>query len=363
MSKSGAKTEEYLILGVMSGTSLDGLDLALVQFYKESGCWRFELLAAETSLYDAALIHDLKTAIEFSESQLKAFEPAYSRYLGKQVSAFLQGKPRPDFVASHGHTIFHQPEKGITLQVGDGKMISENCHLPVISDFRSLDVSLGGQGAPLVPIGDRDLFFDYDFCLNLGGIANVSFQAGGLRRAFDICPVNMALNPLAQKLGHAYDEGGHWARRGKRNPTLLDQLNAIPYFQKTYPKSLGLEDYRAYWQPLIEQSSAGIHDQLNSLTEHAAMQIAGAVNQGKNGQKMLVTGGGAYNDYLVERLRHHCQPQIIIPDPLIVSFKEAIIFAYLGLLRKLNSVNCLASVTGARHDSSGGKLNGFKSFE
>lgn len=359
MSKSGVKTEEYLILGVMSGTSLDGLDMALVQFYKESGCWRFELLAAETSLYDAALTHKLKTAIEYNESQLKAFDLAYGRYLGGQVSAFLHGKPRPNFVASHGHTIFHQPEKGITMQVGDGKTISENCHLPVISDFRSADVSLGGQGAPLVPIGDRDLFFNYDFCLNLGGIANVSFQAEGLRRAFDICPVNMALNPLAQKLGNPYDEGGHWARRGKRNPILLDQLNAISYCQKTYPKSLGLEDYRAHWQPLIEQSSANTYDQLNSLTEHAAMQIAQAVNQGKNGQKMLVTGGGAYNDYLVERLRHHCRAEIIIPDSLIVSFKEAIVFAYLGLLRKVNSVNCLASVTGAGHDSSGGKLNGF----
>jgi len=354
-----SKTNDYLILGVMSGTSVDGLDLALVQFRHAQGSWAFELKAAQTMPYSKAWSDDLKTAIDFREPELKAFDLEYGMYLGKCINDFLADKPKPDFVASHGHTVLHQPEKGITLQVGNGDQINQTCGLPVVSDFRSLDVKLGGQGAPLVPIGDRDLFSEFDYCLNLGGIANVSFEEGGQRRAFDICPINMALNPLAQLLGHEYDHQGDFAREGQLDSELLDSLNQIPYCKAPYPKSLGLEDYLKHWQPLIASSTSSTPDKLNTLVEHVAIQIAAVVNHGKPGSQLLVTGGGAFNIYFMDRLQAQCRADVVIPKSDIVEFKEAIVFAYLGLLRKLDLPNCLASVTGASKDNSGGILTGF----
>ncbi len=299
MSKSLTKKQEYLVLGVMSGTSVDGLDLALVQFYQandpfvDEPFWAFRLIEADTLPYSEQWAKDLKTAIQFSDHELKAFDLEYGLYLGHQINRFLKNKPKPDFIASHGHTVFHQPEKGITLQVGNGEIISQECKLPVVYDFRSLDVSLGGQGAPLVPIGDRDLFKAFDFCLNLGGIANISFDEKGERKAFDICPINMALNPIAQELGKEYDDQGNWARQGQTDQNLLNQLNAIAYCQLPYPKSLGLEDYLQFWQPIIQTSTISPVDKLSTLVDHVAMQIASIVNKIEPGSRLLVTGGGA----------------------------------------------------------------------
>ena len=359
MSKTVSKKQHFLVLGVMSGTSVDGLDLALVAFEKVGDHWQFSLQAADTVPYPAAWVQDLKGAISFSDHELNAFDLEYGMYIGKAVKEFLADKAQPDFIASHGHTVFHQPEKGVTLQVGNGEVISRECGLPMIYDFRTLDVLLGGQGAPLVPIGDRDLFHAYDLCLNLGGIANLSFHEGGNRRAFDICPINMALNPQAQLLGAEYDQDGQWARQGKIDESLLRALNDIAFCHQPYPKSLGLEDYLQHWEPIINASSISAYDKLSTIVEHVAMQIAAVVKAQNPEGKLLITGGGAFNSYFIERLQAHCQAHITIPDAKIIAFKEAIVFAYLGLLRLHELPNCLASVTGASRDNSGGKMSGF----
>lgn len=359
MSKLANEVEDYLILGVMSGTSVDGLDMALVEFTAEAGGWSFGIQNAGTAPYSMAWETALKEAIENDPAKLQELDRAYAEYVAGQINAFLADKARPDFIASHGHTVFHQPDKGITMQIGDGHIIAEKTGIPVISDFRTTDVKLGGQGAPLVPVGDRDLFSAFDYCLNLGGIANVSFQENGARKAFDICPLNMAFNPLAQKLGKAYDHNGDLARNGEVNKELLDSLNALPYCHQPYPKSLGLEDYLQHWEPLIAQSLISHEDKLRTALEHAVHQIARALPQSADKGRLLVSGGGAHNAFFIERLRATVQAEVVVPDASIIEFKEALVFAYLGLLRLLEQPNCLASVTGASRDNMGGKLSGF----
>lgn len=341
----------------MSGTSLDGLDIILASFQKTGQKWDFRIEKAETVTYPEDMSRDLRNAVDSNNKQLHDLDISLGRFIGNTVKHFLD-KDQVDFIASHGHTIFHQPEKGITLQIGSGEDIAESSGLPVINNFRVKDVSLGGQGAPLVPVGDRDLFSDYAYCLNLGGIANVSFERENTRLAFDICPFNMALNELANQNGLDYDDKGLMARKGKVDNQLLDALNKIPYLSDKAPKSLGLEDYRKYWQPLISSSSLYIEDKMCTFTEHAAMAI-GKQLVGANDHKTLITGGGTFHDYFISRLKSYTATAIVIPNKQLIEFKEALVFAYLGLLRHSDRPNCLASVTGASQDSSGGDLHNF----
>lgn len=359
MSEVTYSKNKYLILGVMSGTSVDGLDMALVEFRKGVAKWQFKVIHAQTSPYPTEWEERLKEAIFSSEENVQTLDSGYATYISGLINNFIKEKPQPDLIASHGHTIFHQPDKGITVQIGNGDVISSNTGLPVVWDFRSLDVSLGGQGAPLVPVGDRDLFPDYDFCLNLGGIANISYQHAGERIAFDICPINMALNPLAQQLGKPFDKGGELARSGNINENLLTQLNEIPYCKETPPKSLGLEDYQQHWQPIIASNVCSIADKLRTTVEHVAIQVGKVINSIEPNGSVMVAGGGALNTFFIERLRANTQAKVIIPEREIIEFKEAIVFAYLALLRINGQPNCLASVTGAQRDNSGGKLSGF----
>jgi anhydro-N-acetylmuramic acid kinase len=280
---------------------------------------------------------------------------AYGQYLGTLVRSFLKrNNAKADFISSHGHTVFHQPGNHFTAQAGDGAALSAACGLPVVCDFRTADVALGGQGAPLVPIGDQLLFSEYEYCLNLGGIANISFSRGGKRIAYDICPVNMVLNHLASEKGKGYDKGGKMAEKGYFNVILLSKLNSAPYYQRTYPKSLGREEIEKYFFKILKREKASTEDKLHTFIEHVAIEIAAATRNRKG--KMLVTGGGAYNDYLISRIRAHSSLQVVIPSPKIIEFKEALIFAFLGVLRWRNEVNTLKSVTGARRDSSGGAI-------
>ena len=359
MIKLASEKNNYHALGVMSGTSVDGLDLALVRFDKIDEAWEFNLIEAATLPYDENWQSALKSAIDWDMAAIMELDVQYAHYLATQIASFLEGKVPVDFIASHGHTVLHQPERGITLQIGDGDHISADLGIPVVSDFRSLDVSLGGQGAPLVPVGDRDLFSAYDYCLNLGGIANISFNNNGKRQAFDICPINMALDPLAQALGQPYDEGGKLAQAGNIDSHLLESLNNIPYCHQPFPKSLGLEDYQRDWLPVISQAECSTTDKLSTVTEHVALQTAQYIHDATAETQLLVTGGGAFNDYFIARLKAHTPAEVVIPDASVIHFKEAIVFAYLGLLRVLDKPNCLASVTGASHDNSGGKLSGF----
>ncbi len=346
----------------MSGTSLDGLDIALCEFNGSDKKWTHTIHKGITLPYPDELKAVLSNVQYGSAQDLAQTDAFFGRFCGKAVKLFLeQTNSTADFVASHGHTIFHQPAAGFTYQIGNGAYLSAECGLPVISDFRTMDVGLGGQGAPLVPIGDALLFQQYRFCLNLGGISNISFDHEGKRVAFDISPVNLVLNFLANKLGKNYDPEGSIARSGNINHELLNQLNALSYYQQAAPKSLGKEWLDTNIFPLLATSKLSIEDQLCTLTHHTAFQIARIVKAASTGSgDMLITGGGAYNTYLIETLRAYCPDEIriIVPDEYTLQFKEALIFAFLGLLRIENIPNALSSVTGASKDSVGGAVYG-----
>ncbi len=343
---------QFKVIGVMSGTSLDGLDIAAVEFVRENDAWKFQIKKAATVNYSNEMEDQLRYAPELSGEDLTRLHFYYGNYIGEQANKFVSdGNFAPDLIASHGHTVFHRPEEGITLQIGSGEAIARLCGVPTVADFRTGDVLLGGQGAPLVPIGDRLLFSAYDYCLNLGGFANISFEKSGERQAYDVCPVNIVLNAIAQKLGKKYDKNGELGQSGTIDTVLLDQLNSLSFYKMDSPKSLGREWVEAYIDPLLEASSISDRDKLRTYYEHVAIQLAASVS---GSGTMLATGGGAFNSFLMERIRAHTSVELVQPSKEIIDFKEALIFAFLGVLRVLNETNCLASVTGARHDSSSG---------
>ncbi|EMR03737.1 anhydro-N-acetylmuramic acid kinase [Cesiribacter andamanensis] len=356
----------YTLLGAMSGTSLDGLDLACCHFTRTAaGKWDYTVLAAETISYTEAWQQRLAHLMQADALTFVKTDRALGRWMGEQVRQFMnRHHVQPQAVASHGHTVFHQPEEGLTVQIGSGVSMMAACGIPVINDFRSLDVALGGHGAPLVPIGDQLLFSDYDFCLNLGGIANISAQQGASRIAYDVCPANGVLNYLARRMDQPYDPDGRLAASGQLLPGLLQQLNALPYYALPGPKSLGYEWVEAEALPLIASTEAPVPDLLYTVCEHIAQQITLSARQlmpkGKGEQKkLLATGGGAFNKHLIDRIDQHLAPfgiEVVLPDAQTIAFKEALIFAFLGVLRLRNEPNCLSSVTGARSDSSGGVI-------
>ena len=344
------------IIGIMSGTSLDGLDIAYCDI-NDSG---FELIAAETYPYSEVWTERLSTLEHASAYEYALADVELGHYIGQQINHFRNDHPGPvDVVASHGHTIFHQPHLHLTTQIGDGDAIAAETGLTVVYKFRNLDVALGGQGAPLVPIGDRLLFGEYDACLNLGGIANISYEtADGRREAYDICPCNMALNHLARREKKPYDADGNMARKGKPDNNLLAQMNDLNYYRLGLPKSLGKEWFVDNLLPLIETERMSVGDLLSTTVEHIAHQVAKAV-EGRNIGTLLITGGGAMNKYLIERLGAHLPNcRITVPRKEIVDYKEAIIFALIGYLRLNRKNNCLSSVTGARQDNCGGDIAG-----
>lgn len=376
-----------IILGLMSGTSLDGIDLALCDI-GESG---YKVLAAETVPYYEEWKQQLSTLEHASAFEYALANVELGHHYGKVINRFLKGKERPEAIASHGHTIFHQPINkvategsnrnigddvdrrnplyGMTTQIGDGDAIAAETGLPVVFNFRTLDVALGGQGAPLVPIGDELLFGQYDACLNLGGIANISYREyEGVqecrRVAYDICPCNMALNRLAAILGYPYDKGGMNARGGQVHTCLLHALDALDYYAVIGPKSLGKEWFVEQFWPVVKSfigvvpSQSKVRDALATVSAHIAMQIGRVLEANKIGS-LLVTGGGAWNSYLIEQIgNYNPTTEVTVPDVQTVNYKEAIIFAYLGYLRLNERVNTLSSVTGAKCDSIGGNIAG-----
>lgn len=359
------------ILGLMSGTSLDGIDLALCEI-DEHG---YRILAADTYPYLDEWRRRLSSLEGASAYDYALANVELGHLFGQTINKFLQGKECPEAIASHGHTIFHQPVSsvatagsslayGMTTQIGDGDAIAAETGLPVVSNFRTLDVALGGQGAPLVPIGDELLFGEYDACLNLGGIANISYRADGKRVAYDICPCNMALNRLATMLGYPYDDKGRNARGGEVHTCLLHELDNLEYYTVTEPKSLGKEWFVGQFWPIVKKfigvspTTPQVRDALATVTSHIAIQISRIVER-QQIKTLLVTGGGAWNSYLLELVeKYYPEVKITVPDALIVNYKEALIFALLGYLRLGGKVNTLASVTGARCDSVGGVLSG-----
>lgn len=351
------------VLGVMSGTSLDGLDLALCEFHAQENNISYRIIQAETIAYSDEWKNKLLHAMEGSAVELTYTDRELGKYIGEQIHLFLKKNHlTADAIASHGHTIFHRPKDSITLQIGHPAMIHGITSLPVVGDFRSVDVALGGQGAPLVPIGDSLLFNKYKVCINIGGIANLSVKNENSIKAYDIVVANMITNHLVKPLGLAYDDRGHLAQSGKLIPDLYESLQAIPFYQLQGPKSLGREDVEQHIFPLIAHySTHSIEDVLHTVTEHTADQIAQSLKKEKVtiSDQILITGGGAYNDYLISRIKaKHPEATIVIPSSETIEFKEALIFAFLGFLRLRQETNTLAMVTGASRDSIGGAIYG-----
>lgn len=341
----------------MSGSSLDGLDVAFCELTQENNTWNAKILHAETYSYNNSLIELLTSASSLDGINLMKLHREFGIYIGKIVNHFMDNCPEtPDYIASHGHTIFHQPDKGITFQAGDGAYIAAETGITTISDFRSLDVALGGQGAPLVPIGDDFLFNEYDYCLNLGGIANVSFKENHKRIAFDICPVNIVLNMLAKQAGKKYDKDGNIAKNGQLIVPLLNELNELSFYKKSAPKSLGREWVESDFLPILNKYNGPVEDKMHTVVQHIAEQISKVTKSGVR-KELFLTGGGTHNKFLVQQIRHITNHILIIPEDEIVDFKEALIFALLGVLRFRRETNCLASVTGARRDSTGGIIH------
>ncbi|MGM0649914.1 MAG: anhydro-N-acetylmuramic acid kinase [Bacteroidota bacterium] len=349
--------KKYRIIGLMSGTSLDGLDMVLCDFSFSGSHWQYSIISAGTFVYDKKIYEALKTSRFLTKEQLNLLHQDYGKWIARTVNAFLNDhhlkRSDIDLIASHGHTVFHQPDAKLTLQLGDGKNIAADTGIPIVYDFRTADLQLGGQGAPLVPVGDLILFPDYNQCLNLGGFSNITDKQGEYVKAWDICPVNTISNDLAGVWGKDYDEDGNTGRQGMIISGLFFELEKLEFYRKPPPKSLGREWIESHIEPMLKAAlkSHQAKDVLRTWYEHAACRIADVLNG-----KVLVTGGGAHNTFLIELLEDKTNATIHIPEKHIVDYKEALIFAFLGVLRWRGENNILASVTGATHDHSSGKL-------
>ncbi|MCW5515807.1 anhydro-N-acetylmuramic acid kinase [Muriicola sp. Z0-33] len=351
--------KKYKVIGLMSGTSLDGLDLGYFHLWKEDEKWNYEILATKSVSYDQEFKAKLKDAIYLKADELLIFHNSYGQWLGEQTKTFIiDNHLEVDLVSSHGHTTHHQPQNGLTFQIGSGQHLANTSGYCTVCDFRSNDVALGGEGAPLVPIGDKLLLDQYDFCLNLGGISNISFDHHGQRVAYDVGLANMVLNHITAKKGLAYDKGGELAAKGSINTNMLKQLNALEYYKLAFPKSTGYEWFVEKVVPIVENTQDSIENLLHTSIHHICDQLAIQIstNAVKDNSRLLVTGGGALNTFLMNTLQDKLgrEIEVVIPHKLLVEFKEALVFALMAVLRLENTTNVFSSVTGASKDSCSG---------
>lgn len=350
------------VIGLMSGSSLDGIDLCCVHFYESEKQIKYRWVKGKTYPISPPLKKAIQEASEEDKRLGSSLDQSFSQFALKCLKTFLKElDAKVDLIASHGHTVKHEPENKITVQIGDGTYWAQQLNLPVVYNFRTEDVLLGGQGAPLVPIGDTTLFKEYEYCLNLGGISNISYKQNNSVIAYDISMCNTPLNELAQRLGKEYDKGGSIAESGQFIPDLFDELNDLDYFKLTAPKSLDKAWYFSKMQSLFNNGSYSTADLLNTCCEHIGYQIAQSINSSKSDSKhakVLVTGGGAYNTFLISRIEKYLIPRckLVIPEPYLIEYKEAIIFALMGWLRVHSKINVLRTVTGAIRDTSSGKI-------
>jgi anhydro-N-acetylmuramic acid kinase len=363
----------YRAIGLMSGSSLDGLDIIFVELLHNAGVWSYEIVDADCYEYDLEWKNKLQNATSLNALDYQLLHSDYGHYLGKEVHRFIEEKGlqyKVALISSHGHTTFHIPQQKMTAQLGDGAAIAAETGLPVVSDLRALDVAFGGQGAPIVPIGEKLLLKEYDMYLNLGGIANISFNHPDNYVAYDICPANRVLNMIAAKEGKEYDAGGQMAALGNVNEGLLQKLSELSYYKLPYPKSLansfGVEEV----YPLIRSFGLTHFDELRTYVEHIVLQIKLAISNQQSAisnhpkpqtpnSKLLVTGGGAFNTFLMNRLAEELKllnVEVVVPDEKLVQYKEALIMAFIGVLRWRQEYNVLSSVTSAQRDSIGGAV-------
>lgn len=381
----------YHAIGLMSGSSLDGLDICYVEFRdnsqsstingkeikndKEPG-FSYTILKADCIEYTPAFRERLRHASNLSAFEFAKLHTELGKYFGHLTRDFIQLNKLEniDFICSHGQTIFHQPNLGFTTQIGCGAQVAAQTNCKVVCDLRTSDIAQGGQGAPIVPIAEQYLFADYDVFLNIGGIANIAFHQNKSTLenkniiAYDICAANTVLNYLAKQKGLEYDKEGKLAQSGTVIESLLIELNAIRFCQQAAPKSLGSEHIYEDWIPLFDKYDESIEDKLATMVEHIAMQVSRSIvnsqwsiDSKSNGpstidHRILITGGGALNSFLIERIQQHSPVKVVVPDSLTVQHKEALAMAFIGLLRILEIPNCLASVTGAKKDVIGGAI-------
>ena len=356
---------EYKVIGLMSGSSLDGLDIVYVHLQETAGKWAYEILHADCMPYDAIWMERLANAVNLPAAAYQLLHTGYGAYTGAAINKFIEEnnlQHKVHLIASHGHTTFHLPAQKMTAQLGDGAAIAAATGLPVVSDLRAMDIAFGGQGAPIVPIGEKLLLRDYQLFLNLGGIANLSFNQPDKYIAFDVCPANRVLNLLIEKTGKAYDDGGKMAATGQVNNALLEKLNALDYYSQDFPKSLANDFGTATVFPMVQGFQLSTADALRTYVEHIAVQIKKSIEKvktGSNDAKLLATGGGALNTFMVERITHHLKElaiEVVVPDKQLINYKEALVMALIGVLRWREEYNVLSSVTGAARNSINGAL-------
>lgn len=351
--------QTYNVIGLMSGSSLDGVDIAFCQLITNEGNWSFKILHCDCvpfNNYWKEILQKISKETAFNYHRTHVY---LGHYLGQLAKKFIQKyQIEPDLICSHGHTVFHEPSQRFTSQIGDGAAIAATTGIQTVSDLRTSDLALGGQGAPIVPIGDWHLFKDFRFCLNIGGIANISAKINNSILAFDIGAANQILNSLANVKNKAFDRNGEMAKAGLLNDDLLNELNALPFFQKSPPKSLSNQWVKNTIPPILQKYQIPIEDKLNTFSEHLAVQIGQTLKAFAPTEKdrMLITGGGTFNKYLVERIAFNTPVKISIPESNIIKYKEALVMAFIGVLRVRNEANVLKSVTGANKNSISGAI-------
>ncbi len=346
--------KNFTALGLMSGTSLDGLDICCATFNVENHSI-FYIHKTATIPYTQLWKSKLASAHLLSGLELMQLNHDFGVYCGNQINAFLETITcEIDFISSHGHTVFHSPSTGFTTQIGNGAAIYAQTGIKTIADFRSLDVALGGQGAPLVPIGDLLLFKNYQACLNLGGISNISIKSDNQIIAQDLGYCNLLLNYLTKRhYDLEYDKDGKLGRSGKIEPILLNQF--LEFTNNKGGKSLAREDFETFLGFINDTYSK--ENTLRTSYEYIAVYLSNNLNINKV-KEVLASGGGAHNTFLIELTQSKTETTIVLPNSEIIDFKEALIFAFLGLLRILNKENCLNSVTQASKNSIGGAIWG-----
>jgi anhydro-N-acetylmuramic acid kinase len=358
----------YKVIGLMSGSSLDGLDIAYAELHESGGKWTYELLATDCYAYNEEWKKNLQAATTMNAYDYQCLHTAYGHYMGEQVNQFIakhQLEHKVQLISSHGHTTFHAPQLKMTGQIGDGAAIAAATQINVVSDLRAMDIAFGGQGAPIVPIGEKLLLGDYTFFLNLGGIANISANLPDTYLAFDTSPANRILNLLIAEKCLEYDAGGQFAATGKVDAELLAELNALDYYQQPFPKSLANDFGTDVLYPMISKANLSLEDKMCTHVEHMVQQIKNAIAQiGTNhalptNQRLLVCGGGALNLFVIERLTKVLQEvhvEVVVPNEQLALYKEALVMALIGVLRWREEYNVLHTVTGASRSSIGGAV-------
>ena len=355
----------YRVLGIMSGSSLDGMDIAFIELTVQMGKWSYEIIHAETLPYNATWKERLSGAIKLNARDYLLLHSEYGHFIGNEINHFIEKNNlyfQVSLITSHGHTTFHEPGLKMTAQLGDGAAIASVTGLPVVTDLRALDVAFGGQGAPIVPIGEKLLFSNDQLFLNIGGIANISINLTDQYIAYDICPANSILNRLAQKNNQEFDNGGEIALSGKINEQLLDKLNNLQYYQNPYPKSLSNNFGSEIIYPVIEYFDCSVADSLRTYCEHIALQVKNSLlpfEERLKYKNLFITGGGAFNSFLINTIKDKIKEfniRITIPDHMTIKYKESLIMGLIGVLRWRQEYNVLSEVTGSSRNSIGGSV-------